>query len=149
MTTQVLARYSFQCKFVHHKPYTYSPGTSSSVREVTPAMICPTRQLEEDVHEVFRVISLKTETILVRHLPKSQTAPKHAQYCSLLTICNPKCCKPFRSCLHFSLPCDTSPRLCTEERASFLFVAYRSSPPPDIPEDCYLMNVGRCGWRDS
>jgi len=143
------ARYSFQCQFVHHKPYTYSPGTSSSVRAVTRATVCPTRQLKEDVPEASRAISHKNKTIIVRLLPKSETVPKHAQDCSLLKICNPKCCKHFRSCLHFSLPCDTSSLLCTEERPSFLSVAYRSSSPPDIPEDCYLMNVGRCGCTDS
>jgi hypothetical protein len=101
-------------------------------------MVCPTRQLVEDVDKASRVISHRTKTIIFHHLPKSETVPKHAQDCSLLKICNPKCCKLFRSYLHFILPCDTSSLLCTEERPSFLFVAYRSSSPPDIPEDCSL-----------
>jgi hypothetical protein len=139
-----LPRYSFQCQVVHHKPHTYRPGTSWSVRALTPAMICPTRQLVEDVHDASRVISHKTKTVTVRHLPQSEKFPS-----SLLKICNPKCCKLFRSYLHFLLPCDTSSLLRTEERPSFLFVAYRSSSQPDIPEDCYLGDIGRWGWRGS
>lgn len=129
-------RYSFQCQFVHHKPHNYWPGTSSSVHAVTPAMIYPTRQLVEDVHDASRVISHKNKTIIVRHLPKAETVPKQAQDCSLLKICNPMWCKPFRSYLRFfyrHMTCDTSSLLCTKERPSFLFVAYRSSSPPGIP----------------
>ena len=79
------------------------PGTSSFVRAVRPVMIRPTRRLVEG-RKASRAIRHVNKTIIIRHLPQSETVPKHAQYCSLLKICNPKCCKLFRSYLHILWP---------------------------------------------